>query len=225
MIRSVRVNVKRDGPTAPRVASDEQRVVRSGAVMLLSVAMVMLLIVGGCEGLGSSDRRPQRTGGDSLLLWIAKPAEQSYELFRVTPAGDLEYGGGMAAFNSNTTWSGAMTDAEIASFRSLLARTGWCNGFPESDRESSVRVRLEVWCDTRQRTWEGRGEPSSVTEMRTLLEPIARRRFDAALERLPEASDRRSMTIGTPRPEERRAAPPSSGDGAGTGAEPSEPNP
>lgn len=135
---------------------------------------------------------PSRTDGITMSLSIARPSEQAYELFRVTREGDLEYGGGMRAFNGSTSWSGAMTTDEIQSFLTLLNESGWCDTRPPTDDESTVRVRIELRCTERRRTWSIRGAPESVARMRELLEPIARRRFEPDLDRLPEASEIRA---------------------------------
>lgn len=154
----------------------------------------------GCSALEGVDRRqPSRTGEVTMSLSIARPADQAFELFRVTRLGDLEYGGGMKAFNDATSWSGVMSDEEIAQFLARLEESGWCEQAPPSDPESTVRVRIELLCASGRHTWNLRGEAESVTSMRALLEPIARRRFDAKLDRLPEASERRGMTRGVER--------------------------
>jgi len=138
-----------------------------------------------------NQKEPSPTGGVTMSLSISRPDEQSYEIFRVTRQGALEYGGGMAAFNDRTNWSGAMTSQEIDAFLALLDRVGWCETEPEGDRASSIRCRIELRCTERRRTWAIRGEPASVTEMRAMLEPIARRRFQPDLDRLPEPTELR----------------------------------
>jgi len=118
-----------------------------------------------------------------------------------------------------------MTEGEIRAFLEALDRNGWCHEAPPTDRESSIRCRIELRCTDARRTWEIRGEPESVVEMRAILDPIARRRLLPELDRLPEASERRTMTHGADRaPRDDAAAggadtakpPEDSGDSGGT---------
>jgi len=131
-----------------------------------------------------------------MSLSIARPSEQAYELFRVTRTGDLEYGGGLRAFNGSTNWSGVMSDEEIRSFLALLDETGWCDTSPVTDDESAVRVRIELRCTERGRTWAVKGMPEGVTRMHALLDPIARKRLQPELDRLPESSEAREKREG-----------------------------
>ena len=164
-----------------------------------SVALAIVAALSACtafEEMNSST--PSPTGGVTMVLSIARPDQQTYELYRVTRRGEIEFGGGMNAFNDTTTWRGSMTEEQIARFLGLLDEIGWCESGPESDPASSVRVRIELRCTERRRTISIRGTPESVVRMRNLLDPIARERFGPDLDRLPEASDRRTMTRGAP---------------------------
>jgi len=164
-----------------------------------AAAVIVLIVAGGCGALGGTDRAASPTRGVSMSLDIRKPDQQIYELFRVTDAGRMEYGGGMRAFNGSTSWSTELSRAEIDEFLSLLAASGWCDSRPEDDDASSIRCRIEVVCEGGRHSFTVRGEPESVVRMRAFLDPIARRRLDPELDRLPEASERREMTRGMER--------------------------
>lgn len=167
-------------------------------VAVIGMAMALSCVTTGCTALEEWNQdTPSPTGGITMSLSIARPSEQAYELYRVTRNGDLEFGGGLRAFNDTTTWSGAMSTEEIASFLVLLEETGWCDTEPPNDRESTVRVRIDLRCAERRRTWTFRGAPESVERMRNLLDPISRRRFESELDRLPEASENRPKSTGT----------------------------
>lgn len=177
-------------------------------------AVISLGAASGCESLGASRREASPTGGTSLSLDIRKPDQQIYELYRVTDRGQIEFGGGMAAFNGSTTWTGTLSEQEIERFLVLLAESGWCERKPESDPTSNTRVQVEAVCASGRRTFSVRGEPESVQRMRAFLDHIARRRFEPELDRLPEATERRELTRGAAPAPEPAPEPSGAGDDA-----------
>ncbi|MBM4114117.1 MAG: hypothetical protein FJ253_12235, partial [Phycisphaerae bacterium] len=143
----------------------------------------------GCDTISETERAESPTGGVELSLQILRTGEQKYELYKVTAKGEIEYGGGFKAFNGTTGWTGRLTPEEIREFLVVLASTGWCDTEPHDDPESTTRVAIEVRCDEGRHTWSVRGESEEVKKMHALLDPIARRRLESDLDRLPDPNE------------------------------------
>lgn len=142
-----------------------------------------------CDSISEEERAASPTGGVELSLQVLRTGVQQYELFRVTHRGEIEYGGGMRAFNGTTGWTGHLTAEQIGEFLTLLDSTGWCEHEPPDDREDLTRVRIEVRCHQGRHTWNVRGESEGVKRMVAFLDPIARRRLEPELDRLPSPNE------------------------------------
>lgn len=195
------MRVRRRGSRACLTARDAEarrrgsRVLASAGTPIL-LAWIACALLGACDTISETEREQSPTGGVEMSLQILRTATQQYQFFKVTAKGEIEYGGGMRAFNSTTGWSGAMSAEEIREFLTLLESTGWCAQEPPDDRESATRVQIAVRCAEGRHTWNVRGEPETVTRMEAFLDPIARRRLNPELDRLPEATEKRAMTRG-----------------------------
>ncbi len=140
---------------------------------------VLLLGPAGCETV------PSTTGGIRLELHVSGPQNLAV-LYRVEPDGTIAYGGGPDARARRTTWTGRMTDQEIAELRSLLERHGWLDRKPASTGEPRALVsRIEVKGPGGFHRYTVRGESTDVEPVQEFLDRVARRRLDEVLDSLP----------------------------------------
>ena len=120
----------------------------------------------------------QRISGDGSSVW--------YELLE---DGTLRYAGGLAALQQQPSWSGEMTDEEIADVMQLLERLDWMDEAPvSSDEPADLHRRIILSGPPGRRRFTLRGADAEAAELESILEQAARRRNDPFLERLPKAS-------------------------------------
>ncbi len=135
------------GVAARGVARLAGAAARAAACLAASLAAPV-----GCDSISERERAESPTGGVEMSLQILRTGEQQYEFYRVTARGELEYGGGMRAFNESTSWKTPLAEAEIRDFLAELARTGWCEHEPADDPESPTRVSIVLRCDSGRHT-------------------------------------------------------------------------
>jgi hypothetical protein len=131
------------------------------------------------------------TGGVGIDLWVAKVDARQYEYFRVRPDGGLEYAGGLPAFNREIQWKGALTAEESAAVRAAIDRAGWMTA-PSPGRSGAGDRRAEIVLRVpgAERAFEIDGPDDAVDALVRTLSGAASRRFDAFMQRLPEAGAR-----------------------------------
>ena len=155
----------------------------SGAHRLVQI--VLLAALAGCV---TADRTEPRTSGLTLEI-LQRLSPTAAALYRVEQDGTLAFGGGSAAQQGRTSWSGPLTDAEIAELRRLVEMHAWLEREP-SDVEDGSGTLYEVFVRGprgRQRFKVHGGTPG-VAEVATLLDTAARRRLASDLEVLPRPS-------------------------------------
>lgn len=131
------------------------------------------------------------TGGVAIDLWVATVAERQYEYFRVRADGSLEYAGGLPAFNREVQWRGALTADEAAAVRSAIDRARWMT-LPEPGRGGTGdrRAEIVIRVPSGERAFEIVGPDEAVDGLVRTLSGAASRRFDAFMQRLPDAGAR-----------------------------------
>lgn len=151
--------------------------------------LLALLVIMTWGGAGCASRGPvtdDRTGGISLELRDA-PEPTAASLYRVELDGTLRFAGGQAARDRRFTWSGPLTDEEIARLRQIIRddRLDAGRELPAatpSPRRTDLRLRLPGG-NLRYRL---EGEVPAVEALRGLLEEASRRRLDSFMQRLPK---------------------------------------
>ena len=155
-------------------------------VAVLSFALLPLVV-----GCSSSPRAEGKdvTGGLALRLFV-KLDEDSYAAYRLDADGTLSFAGGQDALDREYSWSGPMTEEEIASLLALIETHGWLEADPESTYvppQRSFEIRLaRSGGKKRARRFEVIGSGPGVGEVYDLLETAARRRHEEFLRTLPQ---------------------------------------
>lgn len=128
------------------------------------------------------------TGGLGLDLWTARTDSQQYEFFRVHPDGRLDYGGGVRAFGRGTDWSGAMPPDDARKVRQIVDEAGWMTAAdPGREGGKTPIAEIVLRAGGKERAFAITGESAEVKRIADLLRTVASRRFDAFMQRLPEA--------------------------------------
>lgn len=91
------------------------------------VALTLPVALTGCASGGATDTS-SRTGGVSLVVDLRDVDAIKATYWTVSTEGAIGFGGGRDAMNRRVTWSGTMTDEEIAQLVELLRRDGWLAG-------------------------------------------------------------------------------------------------
>lgn len=128
------------------------------------------------------------TGGIAMDLWFARPESRRYEWFVVGADGSLGYGGGMKGFDRQVEWRGALTPDEASGLRAIVDAAGWMTEKDPSRAGGATPVaEIVVRAGGKERAFDVAGPSAPVDRAVELLSKAATRRFDAFMQRLPEA--------------------------------------
>lgn len=163
---------------------------RVAAVAALAVLAVLGLGAVGCETtpLVPPSDAASPTGGVAMDLWFARPESRRYEWFVVGTDGSLGYGGGMKAFDRQVEWRGALTPEEAAGLRSIIDAAGWLTAKDPSRSDGATPLaEFVLRAGGKERAFDVAGPSAPVDRAVELLSKAASRRFDAFMQRLPDA--------------------------------------
>lgn len=158
----------------------------------LLIVLVPLLLAGGLRGCAAtSTPRVDRTGGVAFCLIMIDSKGGSAARYEVQPDGTLGFSGGLDAHFNRVTWTGVMTDAEIARLLELIETYQWFDRSPLGSGEpEGLTYRIELSGPSGHKRYRVKGRAESITEVESFLDPIARRRFDPIMEALPKPGER-----------------------------------
>lgn len=151
----------------------------------LAAACGLLCAIGGCRALPDA---PTDMGpcGVALAVWVRDVAHARYMYYTVED-GELAVGGGVDGLNRSTRWRMALDAGQCERIAGIVRGSGWSGTKPEPPDASAVRV------DISYRLPEERGEvvtsdaERGVGQLIAVLDELAAKRFEPALDRLPEA--------------------------------------
>ncbi len=150
----------------------------------------LLAVLAGCETtpLAPPSDPASPTGGVAMDLWFARPESRRYEWFVVGADGSLGYGGGMKAFDRQVEWRGALTPEEATGLRAIVDAAGWMTAKDPSCAGGATPVaEIVLRAGGKERAFDVSGPSAPVDRAVELLSKAATRRFDAFMQRLPEA--------------------------------------
>lgn len=154
------------------------------------LAAVLGLASAGCETtpLVPPSDAASPTGGVAMDLWFARPDARTYEWFVVGADGSLAYGGGMKAFDRQVEWKGALTPDEASRLRAIIDSAGWMTAkAPALKGGTTPLAEIVLRAGGKERAFDVSGPSAPVERAVELLSKAAARRFDAFMQRLPEA--------------------------------------
>jgi len=145
----------------------------------------LLVWIGGCRALPDA---PTDMGpcGVALAVWVRDVAHARYMYYTVED-GELAVGGGVDGLNRSTRWRMALDAEQCARIAAIVRDSQWSATPPAEPDESEVRV------DISYRLPDERGEivtsdaERGVGNLIAALDELAAKRFEPALDRLPEA--------------------------------------
>ncbi len=150
-----------------------------------AAACGLLCAIGGCRALPDA---PTDMGpcGVALAVWVRDVAHARY-LYYTVEDGELAVGGGVDGLNRSTRWRMALDAEQCARIAAIVRDSQWSATPPVPPEESAVRV------DISYRLPDERGEivtsdaERGVANLIAALDELAAKRFEPALDRLPDA--------------------------------------
>lgn len=150
-----------------------------------AAACGLLCAIGGCRALPDA---PTDMGpcGVALAVWVRDVAHARYMYYTVED-GELSVGGGVDGLNRSTRWRMALDAGQCARIAGIVRDSRWSGTAPAPPDASAVRV------DISYRLPDDRGEivtsdaERGVALLIAALDELAAKRFEPALDRLPEA--------------------------------------
>lgn len=150
-----------------------------------AAACGLLCVICGCRALPDA---PTAMGpcGVALAVWVRDVAHARYMYYTVED-GELAVGGGVDGLNRSTRWRMALDAQQCARIAGIVRDSGWSATPPAPPVSSAVRV------DISYRIHDARGEivtsdaETGVNQLIAALDELAAKRFEPALDRLPEA--------------------------------------
>lgn len=162
--------------------------IRFGLFLVL-VTVLSTCGLGGCAAISSP--RVDRTGGVTFCLIMIDAKGGSAARYEVWQDGTLGFSGGMDAHYDRVTWTGLMTDAEITGLLDLIETHQWFDRSPLGSGEpEGLTYRIELSGPTGHKRYRVSGRAESIKAVESLLDSIARRRFDSIMDTLPKSGQR-----------------------------------
>ena len=140
--------------------------------------------------IGTADTSP--VAGWRFQIAEKYPSQQRYELFRITPTGEIQYGGGMSAMNDYTTWENALTPEQASEFVELMNSLSWIQTIPKEtgdDKTEPVIVVKYQQDGGSERNFAIRGNTPESDKVIAFMKSLTQRRFQSTLQKLPEATE------------------------------------
>ena len=145
----------------------------------------------GCASTSSS-AGTSPVAGWRFQIAVKFPSQQRYELFRITPTGEIQYGGGMSAMNDYTTWENALTPEQASEFVELMNSLSWIQTIPKEtgdDKTEPVIVVKYQQDGGSERNFAIRGNTPESDKVIAFMKSLTQRRFQSTLQKLPEATE------------------------------------
>lgn len=145
----------------------------------------LLCAIGGCRALPDA---PTDMGpcGVALAVWVRNVAQAKY-LYYTVEDGELAVGGGVDGLNRSTRWRMALDAEQCARIAGIVRDSRWSASPPAPPEASAVRVDVSYRLpDDRGELVTSDAEPG-VSRLIAALDDLASKRFEPALDRLPEA--------------------------------------
>ena len=146
----------------------------------------------GCASTSSS-AGTSPVAGWRFQIAVKFPSQQRYELFRITPTGEIQYGGGMSAMNDYTTWENALTPEQASEFVELVNSLSWIQTIPKEtgdDKTEPVIVVKYQQHGGSERNFAIRGNTPESDKVIAYMKSLTQRRFHSTLQKLPEATEK-----------------------------------
>ena len=131
--------------------------------------------------------------GWRFQIAVKFPSQQRYELFRITPTGEIQYGGGMSAMNDYTTWENALTPEQAKEFVELVSSLSWIQNVPKEtgdDKTEPVIVVKYQQHGGSERNFAIRGNTPESDKVIAYMKSLTQQRFHSTLQKLPEATEK-----------------------------------
>jgi hypothetical protein len=152
-------------------------------------AIIALFIAGGCAAPASS--AADATGGVTLRLQMFDTEGGAAALYEVARDGTLGFGGGADARLDTIAWTGAMTAEEIAELRAALEAQQWFEPAPTGSGEpKTLTYRVDLRRPSGHVRFRATGQCPPVEAVLTVLDRIARKRFEPFMQTLPRPGER-----------------------------------
>ena len=152
--------------------------------------------------IGTADTSP--VAGWRFQIAEKYPSQQRYELFRITPTGEIQYGGGMSAMNDYTTWESALTPEQAKEFVALVSSLSWIQNVPKEkgdDKTEPVFVVKYQEYGGSERNFAIRGSTPETDKVIAFMKGLTQRRFQSTLQKLPEATEKpKTPAVSAPTP-------------------------
>ena len=152
--------------------------------MSASVLCATVVLLQSCAStIGASDTSP--VAGWRFQIAVKFPSQQRYELFRITPTGEIQYGGGMSAMNDYTTWENALTPEQAKEFVVLVNSLSWIQTVPKEtgdDKTEPVFVVKYQQHGGSERNFAIRGSTPETDKVVAYMKSLTQQRFYSTLQ-------------------------------------------
>ena len=165
--------------------------IRARSLRICALLTSATLLQSCAATIGTADTSP--VAGWRFQIAEKYPSQQRYELFRITPTGEIQYGGGMSAMNDYTTWETALTPEQAKEFVALVSSLSWIQNVPKEtgdDKTEPVFVVKYQEYGGSERNFAIRGSTPETDKVVAFLKGLTQRRFQSTLQKLPEATEK-----------------------------------
>jgi hypothetical protein len=168
-----------------------------GRLLLLAIASASVASMSRCAAppsmkAGDANDLSSPTRGVAVLLEERIPGRSIFRRYELHPDGTLKVGGGAAARDRRTEWSGTPSDDDLTAMLDAIDASGIATGPPACapvivDGEETIFTRVEYAAPSGTIVHELHGRCPALDPLRAAFEKASLVRFDRQLDRLPEA--------------------------------------
>jgi hypothetical protein len=146
----------------------------------------------GCASMGGG-AAASPVDGWRLQIAVKYPSQQRYELFRITREGQVQYGGGMNAFNDVTTWETALSPDQATQFVDLMNACPWVAQAPTERGDGKSEPMLVVkfaHTGMTERNFTLYGRNDEAEKLVAFMRGCTQQRYQGVLQKLPESTEK-----------------------------------
>ncbi|MCH2137214.1 MAG: hypothetical protein MK101_11665 [Phycisphaerales bacterium] len=136
----------------------------------------LFMCLAGCAAPGGPGVWQGPGQGMEVNIYLRGP-HSKYARWAAGPGNELRFAGGFNAATANWTWTGALTDEQVAQLDALVANADWLHQVPVGDGLSGNVWEVTVASPSGRNSFTVEGHEASVAKVWALLEQAGRARF------------------------------------------------
>lgn len=148
--------------------------------------MICMVALTGCSS--SRGGNPNSATSGLAVQLTMRDDSNAAALYRVNQDGEISFAGGTDAYTEKISWTGELSDDEIARLREVLTDNGYFESGPRSSAtDADRRYEVELRWPDGDLSYSVNGRGLRIAALEDYLIAVSSKRFDDVMQALPQA--------------------------------------